>query len=438
MKKNFFILFILFAHISLPLFSESPADEVTLSLEEALKLGYENNTDLKIQKLSLDSSLRKSRLSWNCFLPSLELSAEDNFNVQNTDEEPERENVVTVGGTANLILKADIFSQMKTYKLDYEAELMNYRIALAGVHKTICDLYFDIAQNQIEVEYKRATTKNLEELCNENYTKYQKGFLSENIYLTSKVSYEKSKSELSMQLHEIENLKCSFNLLIGLPSDTKFVLSSDLESLFETYSKAYQSDYQTVLDKCIREADLPEISLLELQKETAQQKLKTKKLENWVPEFSFSYTAGTSYTNPIIAANGKFRNSATAKISIPLDNFLGINQNSTELKVLDNEYKGIALSLESKKKNLLMEINNVRQSLCEKQKALATCRQLVEITKRNQAICQQSYSKGLLDFQSLKTANSEYLEAQIDYSKQLLEMLKQYSSLEQISARNIL
>ncbi|MCR5189659.1 MAG: TolC family protein, partial [Treponema sp.] len=95
MKKYFIILF-------LCMLPSAFAESIKLDLQSALKLAYENNTNLKRQKITLDAAARNTKTSLNTLLPSINLSAGDTY----VFPEEENANSINVEGNISLNLKS--------------------------------------------------------------------------------------------------------------------------------------------------------------------------------------------------------------------------------------------------------------------------------------------------------------------------------------------
>lgn len=419
MKKNLITLIFFFAAFQLH------AQVQSLSLDDALDLATKNNSELQSQKIQLEAAERKAKNSASTFIPSLGIGASDTVNF------PSQENInsFSVEASANLSLKADCFSNISKAKTDSEAELLNYEIALFNINQSVSDSYFEIAGLDYEIAIKTESVKNLFELYNDNKSKYQKGFLSEVDYLSSKILYEKSKSELNALTLDYKQQLLSFNLILGISLETEIKLKSDLPELFSLYKSSYE-DYTSAIQSLLTEKKFPAVQLLEKQLLSAKQNLKAKKIGTFGPEFNLSYNGGPTWNSPAAEDQQLFNNSMTARISVPLDSLFSKSQSREEIRECEDEINNLSIQLEAAKLSNCLELQNLVQQLEKQSQTLETYSELIEITKRNLELCQNSYSRGLMDFQSLKNISSEYLDIQNEYSAKVVEILKLYSSIE--------
>jgi len=425
MKKLLIPIFLLSINFA---FSET----VELNLQSAINLAYENNSELKRQKIVLEAANRTLQNSYNSLIPSISLSAGDNFTFPG--EEPA--NTVNLEGNISLNLKTDIKAAADKNLINYKLEKANYDFQALSVKQSVCDSYFEILEAQQQLLLKTENQKILKELFEENQYKYQKGFLSEIEYLNSKILYEKSKSELLALQLELKNLTNNFKLILGLPVSDDIELKTTLSKLFEEYTKAFTEEYQTALLSSLNSNETPELKILGYQKKVLEKELQIKKLNTFGPDFNLSYQI-----NPVfgqIDSGGRIRNSFSAGISIPLDNLIPSSQNREELNLSKDQIADVDIQISAKKQEMEITLTNLILLVNQKKETLDTCKNLVDVTNSNLNICKSSYSKGILDFQSLKTSNTEYLEAQLEYSNLVLDILKTFSSIEQISGKNIM
>jgi len=353
----------------------------------------------------------------------------------------ENVNSLSVEAAANLSLKADCFQNISKSKTDFEIEKLNYESALFSVYQNVSDAFFELSGLDYEIKIQTESVNNLFEVYSENKSKYQKGFLSETDYLSSKILYEKSKSELSALKLDYKQKLLSFKLIIGLPLEIEIILKADLSELLDSYSFAF-TNYNSEIQYMIDQKSFPAVLLIKKQKLSAEQNLKAKKLGTFGPEFSLSYNGGPSWSSPakeieVEEQRQIFNNSATVSISVPLDTLFSKSQSREEIRECEDEINNLALQMEAAKQSNVLELQGLLQQLEEQTETLNTYSELIKITKRNFELCQKSYSKGLLDFQSLKNASSENLEIQNEYSAKLVEVLKLYSSIEQITGKKI-
>lgn len=424
-KKLLFLISIVFP-------MQLNAQALELSLDDALNLAYKNNKELQVQKVQVESAERKSNNSWNSILPSLSIGASDTVNV------PSEENInsLSVEASASVNFKSDYFELIKKSKTDLEIEKINYELAFYEVHQSVSEVFFELLGLKNQLEIKVEASKNLQEIYNENKSKYEKGFLSEIEYLSSKILYEKSKAEVSQLELEYEQRLSFFKQSLGFLADEKVLIKADIGKILEEYEVGFKN-HKSEIEALLSSFDFLEIRLLGNQKLSAEQNVKAKKLETWGPEFNLSYNGGPIFPPANPDKQFQFNNSITASVSLPLDNLISKSQSRQEILDCQDEVKTVELQLEAKKQNLQLELKNQLKQIYEQNEVLKTYGRFVEITEKNFKLCQKSYSRGLLDFQSLKNAQREYLEAKIEFLEKEIELLKVYGAVEKITAGKI-
>lgn len=424
-KKLLFLISIVFP-------MQLNAQVLEISLDDALNLAYKNNKELQVQNVQVESAERKSNNSWNSILPSLSIGASDTVNV------PSEENInsLSVEASASVNFKSDYFELIKKSKTDLEIEKINYELAFYEVHQSVSEVFFELLGLKNQLEIKVEASKNLQEIYNENKSKYEKGFLSEIEYLSSKILYEKSKVEVSQLELEYEQRLSLFKQSLGLLVDEKVLIKADIGKILEEYEVGFKN-HKSEIESLLSSFGFLEIRLLENQKISAEQNVRSKKLETWGPEFNLSYNGGPVFPPANPENQFQLNNSITARISLPLDNLISKSQSRQEILDCEDEVKTLGLQLDAKKQNLQLELKNQLKQVDEQNEVIKTYGRFVEITEQNFKLCQKSYSRGLLDFQSLKNAQSEYLDAKIEFLEKEIELLKVYGAVEKITAGKI-
>lgn len=424
MKRIFLFVFLCFGNF---IFAES----LKLDLQSAVKLALTNNSDLKRQKIILEAAARKSKNSYNSLMPSITISAGDTYAFPGE----ESANTINLEGAVSLNLKTNFIVSADKNKINYQIEKTNYEILANTVNQAVRDSYFEIIETMHLLSLKKENIKILKDLYEENTHRYRKGFLNEIEYLNSRILYEKSMSDMTAIQMSLTNLTNSFKLLLGITSADEIIFEGDTNQFFDNYAKKFTEKYQSEILSLIESNELPNLKLLIFQKYALEKELRIKKLENFGPDFNLTYQM-----SPVIGRAGqnvKIKNTFNVGLSIPLGNLLPASTGREEIHLAKDQITDIDILLSAKKQEASITLENLLLLINQKMTTLATCKSLVEITSGNLNICQVSYSKGLIDFQNLKNANSEYLEAQLEYSSMILDILKTFSSLEQITGKII-
>jgi len=404
---------------------------VELDLQSAINLAYENNSELKRQRIILDAAERNAKNSYNTLIPSMTLSAGDNYSFP--DEVPA--NSFNLEGNVSLNIKSSLKASADRNKINLRIEQNNYVILKNALRQSVCDSYFEILQVQHQQSLKKENLQILKELYEENEIKYKKGFLSESEYLNSRILYEKSRSELIMFQLELCNLLNNFKLTLGIPVSDEIKLEDDLAQVYFDYSNNFSEEYQKEILTLVATKLIPELKNLEEQKISLEQDLKIKKLEAWGPDLNLSYQASPVFGTK--DTGGKFKNTLNAGISIPLENLIPGTSGHEEINIAKDQIVDMDIQISAKQQEVEITLTNLIRLVNLKTETLSSCKNLVQVTQNNLSITKDSYSKGLLDFQSLKNANTEYLEAQLEYSDMVLDILKNFSNIEQISGKLI-
>ena len=139
MKKLLILQMVLLAFVFTQGYAEAEVEEVkVLTLEDAVRSAAENNVQVKTQALTLNTLEKSNTFSWNSVSPTANVkgSLAEDFDAGTTS--------LSVTGTLNVALSANLYTQIRAAKLSYERGQMttNRRAGLlkkrCALHSTIC------------------------------------------------------------------------------------------------------------------------------------------------------------------------------------------------------------------------------------------------------------------------------------------------------------
>lgn len=422
MKKLLLITFLLLLAATLFAQAASVVEPVkALSLDEALNLALENSISIQREKISLEAVKRASAHSWNNLLPSISVSANDEI------ELPQGENNFGVEGKVSLSISSDLFASMKKAKLDYEAKQISFDEAVSDITATVKESYFSLLLAKQNLDFLKENLESAKVQAEQNEERYRRGTLSEMEYLSSKVSYEKLKPDFkSQELAYQKDLK-TFCLFLGL--DEEVILSGNLEDFISQYEAAFDENKKHEISEAVSSGNIPSVLNLKKQIEAAQKEVAAARLTAYGPNAVVSYSA-----SPILSGNdkGQLKQSASIGISLPLENLLPFSKGADSIQSAKDSVNDLQLQLTEKTKTAGAEYTYIIQSLSQKEESLASLKSFVNLAQKNYEATRFAYSKGMTEFLSMQNASKENLEAKMNMQNELLETLKLYISLEKL------
>jgi outer membrane protein len=276
--KKFFIFLTVVASLSVPFSSYA----VELSLDDCIKLTFENNPSLKAQLNDLEAAKYSYLTSLNSYLPKVNLS--HSFSKSGGDGRDTSNNFSLSASVSQNIFDYSSISNIRTSKLSYEIQQINYENYLVSLRQDLYNAFFTLlfAQEYVKVNENIVNIrKNNADLIT---LKYQSGFESKGDMLYAVAQYEMSKLNLSKAKRQMRissnNLKSIMGVSMNDDITLKYAINidsnpielSDIESYVRSNPK-YKNYQKSIM--------------------LAEEKLRNSKNE-WLPKLTFSASDGLS------------------------------------------------------------------------------------------------------------------------------------------------
>lgn len=427
-----------------------------LSLESALTLAMKNNASLKRESIALKASERSSRHSWNSLLPSVTVSAIDDIELPDLKRPPDGElenaelrdektgkvvrNNIGIEGKIAVTLSSSYFATVDKAKLDYEASRISYEEMVSEIASQVKEQYFSLMLEKQNLDVLKENLENARSQAKQNEVRYKKGTLSEIENLSSKAAYEKLKSDFKTQEYLYKNNILVFLRFIGMENHSEkmdagsLALGGTLEDYVDKYASFFDERNKTDFAQNISAGDVPAVASLKKQMEAAQKQVSIERHNAYGPSLNLSYTI-----NPVLAGydKGRVKQSAYIGLSFPLENYLPFSKGADEIANAQDKINELELSIKEKSQDANADFLNIVEMLAQKQETVSTLKEYVELTQKNYDAVNYSYSKGMTEHLSLKSAAKETLDAKLNLQSEFLEILKLYIALEKLSGKTL-
>lgn len=401
---------ILLAAVSLAgVFSSAARAQQTLSLEEAIRIGLEQNYAIRIARNNVKQAENNYSVGNAGFLPELSVSAsqtkriEDNKTSYSSGTIPDREtnNAETKSTSAVAALNWTIFDGMKmftSYEKLGELQKLGVSNARAQVEATVAGItnsYFDIIQQQNTLSLLQNTLDVSQERIRIAETKLDLGSGSKYDLLQARADYNADKAAVIRQQVVLNAARISLNTLLGRPDSVQFAvndtirIAADLrlpnlrqDALKDNTNLAIARLTQTVAGLSVKEIRSERYPTLE-----AQTGYSYSKTESGSSFFNFSRTNGYYY-------------GLTARFS--LFNGFDVNRRVQNAKI---DLKNSRLALEEARQQVMADLANIYEDYS---KSLA----LVDLEKENLQYARESLDIALERFKLGTISSIELREAQ--------------------------
>jgi len=232
------VIFIIF---SVAILQVSVFSQTLLTLEEAIKIGLENNYNIKISKNAAAIEHNNFSMGNAGFLPSINLNTSQSFTEQDVNQEfldgriIERDDATSDVFNANTSLNWTIFDGTKMF-VTYEKlrELQNSSVVEleSAVETTIRDIgfaYFKIILESNKLNVLDTSIQLSQERLYFAKSIYEVGKASKLEYMSAQVDYNADRSAFIRQRELLDNAKIDLNLLMSLDLDQDYTFPNNIE-----------------------------------------------------------------------------------------------------------------------------------------------------------------------------------------------------------------
>jgi len=457
MKKNYTagIFFCLMMILALPFnlqaqqaasqqaVSQQTAAVVRLTADEAVDLAIRNNLGLESSRTSLETKRRASELSWNQFIPTVDVGGA----ILRLNEAPAGMTlpipppvgpIIIPGGSqwrvtgslsVSLSFNAAMIEEMKRLRIEYEGGLLTYEKAKAQLERDIRKLYHNMLLMQENLNLLHSSFENVERQVQIAQANYRAGFIPELTLLQAQVARENMRPVIDQVENGLKLLMAQFAFFLGMSYETEFELTPISDDLEFILVDAAEMISQAAAGKPeINELRNTILSLNSLKKATT--------LRIYSPTISLSWSADPSFSGDPWKDSwfnmdrwnqqqGMFR----ITLGFRLNGLLPFGVESQGLKSLDDQIKIATIGLAQLVRGTEIEVYNIVLALERTRINTQALEQTVALAQQAYRLTEQAYRAGLQDYfqvqnaeQSLRQAQVQLLEQHFTYLNGLIDL----------------
>ncbi|MDR1957211.1 MAG: TolC family protein, partial [Treponema sp.] len=414
-----------------PLFSQEVR---TISPEEAVDLAIKNNLNLESSRLSTTTKKRKSDLSWNVFIPTVEIGG----SLRRSNEATTSSGLnpvmpipgidtgvpgVNVYGLAPysvtlpqwyiagslqiaLSLNFSLFEGMRNLRLEYESGLISYEKAKAQLERDVRKSYYQMLLVQENIALLRENFAAAERRVETARANYRAGMAPELTLLQAQVAMENMRPSIDQAENGLKLSMAQFALHLGLPYDTPFALIP-----LGDPTAFIPLDVQDLISRASSgKPDIQELRQSILIRESAR---KQTFYRIFTPTLSLSWNADPTFGDPWkenwFSADDWKQQSGMFRLTLGfgLNGLLPFSAEAQQLKEMDDALAGLNIGLAQAIQGTEMEIYNTVLSL-EQTRATAEAQRLTaDLAERTYRLTDQAYRAGLNDLLEVQNAELE-------------------------------
>ena len=400
MQKGCFLIVFLCLYLWFPLYAH--ADQIVLSLTDALERGIDSNLNLKKSLIDLEAAGYSAGKLWSEVFPTISGSFGAGYsgNLLSKDgPTAEKENFpMSASLGINLTLNAGIPFSMKNIKLAYQARLLSYEDARNQLGIQITKNFYSLIADRDNLAVL-ADMLNLAQLQHDrNQIAFRNGIVGELTLMQSRLSMENARYSLSAAKSAHATRMGDFLVQLGIAQDADAALEGKIEIL-----KIEADAEQLIKDNLARRPDI------------VSKRQEIERLENAQKQAALS----TKAPSLRLEANWSSRNfdpftdtvSGTATLSIPIDPWIpGTNRNQS---VLSAKYaiEKARIDLQSAQDAAAAQIRSLTANLRNSWDSIEIARLSLSVAERGHELTQQGFRNGTVDSLKLEDARNNMVAA---------------------------
>ena len=389
----------------------------TVTLEECLRVGLEQNFDIRIMRNSQLISDRNVTWGNAGLLPTIDATTVYNIKSDNTNQTPMDEaeeisrrnnNTETLNASVNLNWTLfDGFNAQTNYKKLQELKSVGELNTQLQVESFIANLsaeYYNLVQETMRMENLKFAVKLSGEQLRIVEARYQIGSFSRLDLQQARVDFNADSSRLIRQYEKVNTSRIKINELMGIndvetpvvAADTSIVLKP-LESKDVLWNNVLNAN--TLLHLSDKDIVLSELNLKNIQ-------------SNYYPYLRLNTGYGFTYFNYDVGNFDKQRNwGPNIGVTIGINIFDGLNKRR-EQKNARTQIENTKLEKEQMRLTLKSDFSNMWQAYRNNMELLKLENENVENARENYEIAMERYKLGDLAGILLREAQNSLLEAE--------------------------
>ncbi|MCL2557891.1 MAG: TolC family protein [Treponema sp.] len=429
-----------------PLFAQA-RDEgpLRLSLAEAVDIAIANNLGLESARISASMARRASDLSWNQFIPSLDLSG--------TASRLNNPPAINIPGTATplpgarspqwamtgtfstaLNLNVSMFEDMRRLRLEYERGLISYATATAQLERDTRKAFHNILYLQENIALLHGSFENASRQAQISQANFNAGLAPELTLLQAQVARENLRPIIDQAESGLRLLIMQFAVFLGLPYDTEFELEPVPTAMAPMELDAAALIARAAAAQPGAQATRQDILVLE-------SRLRAGRLRLYTPSLALNWSLNSTYAGNRweenswfdgIADNDNWNRGGSLSITLAfrLNGLLPFGLERQGLAALADQISLARIGLAQMIRGTEIEIHNLVLTLERTRLTAGALAQTAALAQRSFELTEQAHRAGLADLFQVQNAEQSLRQAQVQLHEQHYNYLNGLIDLE--------
>lgn len=425
MKKS--VLFVL-ATMVMPLFAEAQQSVLEMSMKDAVEYAVEHNRNLQVSQKNIDLYQEKVREALAQGLPQVDarLTYSTNFGYEMSlmgQNMKVKDNMILSGSLSQLLFSGEWIVALRSSKIAAHLSEQQVQITELDMKQEIMLSYYSILVSERTRDIYTQNIKNMQEILKHTENMYEAGVVEVTDVDQIRINMSQLNNALLSVQRTVELNYNLFRIQLGLPVGSPIVLTEKLEQLLN------ESEILKVASQSFDINKNAEYQLLQTQKRIYEESVSLKRWA-FAPTLSASY----SYTR-YIQAGSEFAEAMNAPhalsvtLNVPLFSGFSKRAQLNEAKIeLEQNNLTLAQTEDQLNTNDVQCRFNLNNALENYNLQLAN----VDVAARIFQNYRYKYEQGAASSMDLTQSNSNYLQAESDFTNSCLTLLQAKLTLERL------
>ncbi|MDR2096795.1 MAG: TolC family protein [Treponema sp.] len=420
----------------------SGGPKMRITMEEAVDRAVKNNLNLQSSQVSVDTKKRKSNLSWNQFVPTVDLGAY----LGRLNEAPQStvlplpSGPISMGGgpqwrmgaslQLGLSLNMAMFESMNRLLLEYRGGLVSYEKAKVQLEREIRKQYYQILLLQENIGLLKENAAAAERRVTMTEALYKAGMAPELNLLQARVSAENLKPNIDDTENSLKLLMAQFAMNLGMEFDTEFELIA-----VNTDASFIPLDIQELIGRAANSRmDIQEIRQNILVLQSAR---KAAFYQVYTPSLSLSLNfdptfGGDPWKDNWFKGDSWRQSSGMFRISLGfrLNGLFPLGQEAQNIADIDDNIRSLTIGLSQAVRGSELEVYNTILSLEKARASMEAQARTVELAERTYRLTEEAYRAGFQDLLEVENAELQLRQARLGVVQQNFTYLQGLIDLE--------
>ena len=375
---------------------------LTISLDEAIKQGLDNNLDLKKSLIDLSMTEYSARRAWFEVFPTISGTVGTSYSTSLfSGDEARLTNSAGLG--INLTLNAGIPFTIKNIKLAYQTRLLSYEDARNQIELLITKNFYSLIADRDNLSSLDYILQLAQRQYERDQVAFNNGMVGELGLMQSRLGLENARYNLSAARSTYVNRIGDFLSLLGIANQNAARgFDITLEGNFEI-TRVEADAEQLIREHLPRRPDIvgrrQEIERLENAEKQAALSARAPSLRLATEWNSRSFTP---FADSL---------SGSATLSIPIDPWIPGTSRSQSVRTAKNAIEKARLDLQNSENAAAAQIRSLAASLHNSWDSIEIARLSLGVAERGYELSEQAFRNGTIDSLKLEDARNNLVNA---------------------------